>query len=516
MNCLTLHQLAAISLGHDEEPMLSSHLADCAACRTALADMRRLQQQLGAAHAALDQYHAVSRQRLLDSLSAETLPTASAQPKHLLAGISAFIHRHRFAAGGLGFSTAAALVVLFVILANSATKLSAMERMLHAVREVTSYRFNQGIQRTVVAADGTSQVDLRENYSACWRAPDEAHLRWLGDLHAEVKNCHIPRLQPCDAISATEDSAGAKEKLTLHLAETYPCGLPSLIVVYTEGYYFWTPPVLAGDMPVDNTIAKLRAVQQGNGETVRDLGSRTIRGREARGYRLAFGDAVPFRGDGPVDVWLDPQTDLPVEFSYQRTDDYRGDKYTYEYHLTDIEWNIGFSPDQFATIPPAGLIDTTPPTNDQGVDQIVAALKLYAELSGGHYPAVRTLDPGAKRNLDETPDPRTVFDANRVRDEMLHVAGYTGPPQADWSKDTKYQQIEAAKPALDWLSRMLRNDFQAGFFGTEVTAQDTDKVLLWCMSGERAKWRIIYGDLHTEVVLESKFYELVPSAAAGP
>ena len=52
MNCLTLHQLAAISLGHDEEPMLSSHLADCAACRTALADMRRLQQQLGAAHAA--------------------------------------------------------------------------------------------------------------------------------------------------------------------------------------------------------------------------------------------------------------------------------------------------------------------------------------------------------------------------------------------------------------------------------------------------------------------------------
>ncbi|HEY4235168.1 MAG TPA: hypothetical protein VGM76_17175 [Lacipirellulaceae bacterium] len=506
MACFTQEQLATLALGLTDGLKQSAHIAQCDACRATLADMLGLADQLSTAHMVLSDNHAASRAQLMASLSNFKVPVHSTSIWNQLAStLTAMLTRHRFAAGGFGLSTVAGALLLLAIFSNSATRLAAMDRMLTAVRKVTSYSFNEVDHMVFLASNGKPQTIRRETYSACWRAPDEANREWLGDLHAEVKSWHRPS-------AYGEASNSDVERLALHLAETYPTGKPSLIVVYTESYYFWTDPMPAGDLPVDNTIAKLRAVQQGQGKIVRELGTKHVDGREARGYILSFDEAVPFRGDGPVEVWVDPQTDLPMELSYNRTDEKQEGKYIDEHCLTDIRWNIDFPPDQFATIAPADLVNTTPPNDKKDIAQIIAALKLYADLSGGHYPPIRTLDPATKTDPTVEVDPHTRFDGKLILDEMRNLAGFSGPPNPTWSQDPKYQQIEAVIPGLDWLSRILLNRVRAGFFGTEVQSQDRDKVLFWCTAAERGHWRIFYGDLQTEVVPESKFKQLVPTA----
>jgi hypothetical protein len=513
MTCLTPSQIASLALGPQTgEPIderLAAHVANCAACRATLSEMRQLTEQLSAAHAAIDQAHAVSRARLMTSLS-DVWPARSASVWNRFSSVLGEVFARRRVGVSVGLSTAAGLLLLVTIFATSATRLSAMDRMLAAVREVSSYSFKQEDHTAFVALDGSAQTFHHENYSACWRAPGEDRTQWLGDLHAEIKSWHTPIVNPGAAIP--EGTAAPQEKLTLHLAETYPCGKLSLIVIYTEGYYFWAPPVPAGDLPVDNTIAKLRAVQQGQGKIVRELGTKRIDGREARGYLLAFDAAVPFHSDGPVEVWVDPQTDLPMDLSYQRTDTEEEGRYVAEYRLTDIRWNIDFPPDQFATVAPAGLTDTTPPTDEKDIDQIIAALKLYADLNGGEYPQIRTLDPGAKSDPTKQADPRTMFDGQLIHDKMLQLAGFTGPPQPAWSQDSSYQRIEAASGGFGWLSRVLLNRFRAGFDGSELGPQEKDKVLLWWTLGGDRGYRVFYGDLRTEIVTEAQWAKLVPTA----
>lgn len=510
MSCPTTEQLAALALNAEDAAAYRPHVDSCPRCQSELARLRSFHQTLTASHANLDHRHVASRADLLDRLP-QIEPAASASPrwKHL-------------AFGGLGLSSAVAAILLLSVFLNSATPLSAMERIMRAVREVRSYSVHEVSQTTLAPPGGEPQPYHRGTYFVCWRARNAANKQWLGDLHAEVKGWRTE--MPSDA---TAEPGNASEKLTLHVVETYPSGKPGIIIIYTEGYYFWVPPIPAGDLPVDNTIAKLRAVQQGQGKIVRDLGTRQISGIEARGYVLTFNDAIPFREESSIEVWVDPQTDLPLELSFERISDEKEGQYIDKHHLTDIRWNLDFPPEQFAAAVPAGLINTTPPKDEKSIAAIAAALKLYADLSGGNYPQIRTTDPGRRRNSEDRRDPTKddalpdQFDSQRIRDEMLKFAGLAGPPQTAWNSNPKYQQIEAAMPGLNSLARILLDHHHAGFFGAEVTPTDKDKVLLWWCAGIEDNatlpkvmglYRVFYGDLRTETVSETAFAELVPSA----
>jgi hypothetical protein len=370
---------------------------------------------------------------------------------------------------------------------------------------------------TYLDPDGKPKAIRRDISFICWRAPDQANRQWYGDLHAETKAWK--RTISGDDNIAADNSATPTGEPTFHIAETHATAKPGIVVFYTGGYYFWVPPLRAGEGLVDNHMAKLLAVQEGQGKIVRELGTRTIEGRDARGYVVDFEDAVPFKGYGPVEVWLDPQTDLPIELSFKWNE--HTDKMIDESRITDIRWSIDFPPDQFATVAPADLVDSTPPVDEHDVSQIVSALKLYAELSGGHYPRVRTTDRDQKYDPALKTDPPNTFDGKVVRSEMLRLAGFTGPPQSDWSRDPKYQRIEAATPGLDWLTRVLIDSYRAGFFGAEVGPQDKDKVLLWWMAGTEDDqgnydpdgfFRVFYGDLRTEIIPDAEFIKLVPAA----
>ena len=260
-------------------------------------------------------------------------------------------------------------------------------------------------------------------------------------------------------------------------------------------------------------MMKLRGAREGAGRIVRELGARTIDGRQARGYLMDFGGESPFLEMGPVEVWLDPETDLPMEISYEWTKE----RYKYRdiYRMTDIRWNIDFPPERFATIAPAGLINATPPTDQSEINEMLAALRLYAELSGGKYPHVRTAYPGSKSNESDAPD---VFDQEALREEMLRLANSSESQATEDSEgmNRKREQIDAVSAGLERLSHVLLNHHRSGFFGDEVGMQEKDKVLLWWAAGTQAesgggdRYRVFYGDLRTEIVPREKWFEVMP------
>lgn len=115
---------------------------------------------------------------------------------------------------------------------------------------------------------------------------------------------------------------------------------------------------LGGDTPV----AAILKVSQRRGRELRNLGVRRIAGRDARGVEILLDDSNPAEAiegrtltteDRPsegalwrnerVEVWLDPESGLPIEFKSVRS----GEGYEATTHYTDLEWDLDFPPETF-------------------------------------------------------------------------------------------------------------------------------------------------------------------------
>jgi hypothetical protein len=95
---------------------------------------------------------------------------------------------------------------------------------------------------------------------------------------------------------------------------------------------------------------------------------------------------------------------------------------------------------------------------------------------------------------------------------MLKMAGYSREPRADWNREEKFQRIERATVGLDWIARIVRNRNHAGYYPQTVGPHDKDKVLLWWRVFAPVRYRVVCGDLRTEIVSEARWAELVPEA----
>ncbi len=217
------------------------------------------------------------------------------------------------------------------------------------------------------------------------------------------------------------------------------------------------------------------------GEVLRDLGTKQIGGRDAHGYVMTY----PATQE-TMDVWVDPQTDLPLEIRRETKDE----SATSVIWLTDFRWNIGLDPKLFEATPPDGFTEVTPPEDKKSLAQIEAALRMYADLSG-HYPQSDTDAAGAK------------FDSDAIYAEMLKMADYSGPERPEWVRDIKYQELRQAKPGLDWIAKIVLNS-TAGYHGSKVGPHDADKVLLWWNVWNPNGYRVFYGDLRTAILTEAE------------
>ena len=478
MSCLTDEQATRMALnlpeGADEAMRLKEHLKECPACRSKLANSRRLVEQLSAAHHASDQNHAALRARLLAALpSIDVARQPPYRSKRLVVNLGGLTMRQRIAAVGVGVSALAAVALIFLML-NTGHQLSAMERMCKELNALTSYSYTGTEHVTYQNKQMTEPGIVDLSQSVYWRAPAAFREELKITLSGNVPRGYEKGQAYCDIVS-------------ISLTNKPGLFVDRLARTYTHESKLRPEDTGSGSLTYPNPFIKM--IREEPGKIAKDLGARKINGKEAHGYAMVY----PHDTD-PIEVWLDPQTDLPVEIDRTLKDE----STTSVEQYSDFRWNIDLDPTLFDTTPPAGYTDITPPDDAKALAGITAALRLYAELSGGHYPRIDTEKVNEK------------FDAEAIYAEMLKMAGFSGTPQPQWGQDSKFRELEQTKAGLDWIAKITRAKATTRYDGLHVTPQDKDKVLLWWLPGRATEgYRVYYGDLQTRKLTKAEAEKVI-------
>lgn len=237
---------------------------------------------------------------------------------------------------------------------------------------------------------------------------------------------------------------------------------------------YWTESPWRGEK---SPAMLLHELGQYSGDATHKLGSKDMGGRVSEGFVIDITRIDPNIPAGTMELWIDVKTRLPTQI------DIRQGKMPVVVRMENFKWNEEFPPRLFDATPPDGYADKTRPKKSvvEQVAQIRKAMKLYAELSGGHYPRVQKVY------------------GDVMRDEMFQMAGIDIPPTPEQQRDPRYLEIQMATFGLARISVIQREDPDATFRGINVGPKDADKVLFrWKLSNGR--FQVIYGDLRSETV----------------
>ncbi|HEV3138495.1 MAG TPA: hypothetical protein VGZ26_11340 [Pirellulales bacterium] len=224
-----------------------------------------------------------------------------------------------------------------------------------------------------------------------------------------------------------------------------------------------------------------------SGQADRDLGAKQVNGKEARGFEI---DSKKINPDGPLgrmEIWLDLESNLPLLVRWQIADSVTPGTMTWQ----DFHWNIDLDPKLFDPTPPAGYTDATrpPPPLDEQVGQVIEALKIYAELTGGHFPRGKMVY------------------GDVTRDEMYRMIGIKGFPTPEQVRTEQYVQVVRSGLGFARLNGVLANNPDAAYYGKTVGPKDSGKVLLrWRL--EDRSYQVIFGDLRAEIVTKERLAAL--------
>lgn len=333
MSCPTPEQLATLSLGLTDDKRLVEHAEACATCAQVRASQADAIDRLSAVHRQVTALHVASRAQLLERLPANINRRPPSRWR-------------RWAVAAL----AAAAVLLLAFVALAPNRLSAMDRIATAVHEVATLSCRIASTTDYPPTDDKPSRTHHDERFIDWRAPTNP--REFGDLRATTTIASVHHLSTGDA----------PPKPLVDLIEIHPSGQPGVLIDFLGRRFHRVPPLVASDLNSTPPLLWLQAVRDQAGQIVRDLGDRQIHGRRARGYEMSFADCPEFNDYGPVEVWLDPETDLPVEFRFHHATT-AGQSFTNVWSVSDIEWNRDLDPKLFDTTPPAGFVEAKLPAN---------------------------------------------------------------------------------------------------------------------------------------------------------
>lgn len=478
MDCLTEEQLAELALGVADDADASAHVDHCDACRLKLAEIERLMHHLTAAHAEFDRNHVTSRARILACLQNVEMSAPRKQAwRNVRARLASLTVHQRIAAAGIGLSTIAGMLLVIAIILNLATPLSAMERMVKQLREVTSFSFE--LEETSDRISGDNRRRIQRNDITYWRAP--------ASLRASTKMVKLP-------LPPAPDDVG---ELLVDVEEIHPPGERGILIDHKKKTFIRTRVLEPDSFPDYSPVNWVQRMSQGNVTVTADLGTKLLHGKTAHGYIVSLGHPEPNSGQNAAHLWVDTETDLPIEFHYEDKGTTETiDAWTNVMRVYNCRWNIELDDALFEMIEPVEYDDISWPTETNEIVQIVEALRLYAQLSGGHYPRV------------------TEFRGDEIQDEMRKLAASVEPPPSESDRQKLLQDIENASAGLGSMTRTLRNKHHTGYYGTDVGSTDNDKVLMWWPVDIEDSYHVIYGDLRTEVLPLAEWSKLVPSDVA--
>jgi hypothetical protein len=239
------------------------------------------------------------------------------------------------------------------------------------------------------------------------------------------------------------------------------------------------------------------------GEADRELGTKKINGKQARGFVIGTKKINPARpSPGLLEIWLDSETNLPVLIRYEvktETQSMTGES-------SDFQWNIDLDPKLFDATPPAGYTDVTPkpPTSDEKVHLIIESLQTYAEASGGRYPQELHFDFHTRANMIKLLGggdilPKSTADAQAVARRAIKA--FERIPEA------KRGRALRAFQGFTQIGEIQDYNSDAAYYGKTIGPKDKDKVLFrWKLDDGR--YEVIFGDLRSETVTAERLHKL--------
>jgi len=444
MLCLPKEQLVNLALELEVDADWKTHLNKCRECRENLARYRSVMVQLKMAHGKLERGHAEARARLFLELPVRHKQSTLARIRNdIVSWIKGLDMTRRIALSSAGAS--AVLMLLIMLSATVADRASAMERMKSVVSKARSFKAKMTQEDLVPAQPGQPAAKHTVSGVSYWQTPrsTRTELKGLGGMDTVV---------------------------------IYPAGKPGIQIDHKSKTYRCMPERRGHLSP----FMMLEGLSSYSGDADRLLGTKEINGRRASGFMIDTKKIDPDAHSGTAEIWIDDETYLPVEMHIAMENTMA----QMVLRMENIQWNEQLDPSLFALAPPDGYADSTPkaPVLEEQIKRISTALKMYSQLSGGHYPRVN------------------IIYGDVTRDEMLEMAGYKRFPTQDQMKDKKYQAIIGEVSwGLATINSILRDNSDAAYFGRTVGPNDKDKVLLrWRL--EDGSFHVLYGDLRDETL----------------
>ena len=363
--------------------------------------------------------------------------------------------KQRVAIGTL--SLAVALVLVLFWPQGTAPSLSAMERMAQSIRQARSYRLTMTTRIEAPSDAGRASTESGMSGKLYWLAPGSYRMETKGQISGSEQNSVM----------------------------IFPHGQPGIDIDHTRKRYRRRPARQGHVSP----FMVLDELSKFTGQADRALGTRQIEGKTARGFEIAAKKIDPDSFSGPVQIWIDADSNLPLLVRYEMKLVQAPSPAVMQ--MEQFEWNVDLDASVFETSPPSGYADATPkpPTVEQQVDRMVVALQAYAEVCGGHYPRVKMVY------------------GDVTRDDMLQKAGIEGSPTPEQMRSEAYAKVIKASRGFATLNEILRDNPAAEYHGRSVGPSDKNKILLrWQLPDDR--FQVIYGDLRTETVSATRLEEL--------
>ena len=361
--------------------------------------------------------------------------------------------KQRIAYSGIAVATIVALVTLVVLVLNYSSS-DVFAQVAANVRQAKSYSME------MVGKDRNSDQQLLQ--TVYWKAP--------GTYRFERK-------APPEAAKRRADNGISPLPNGLVEVEIRSTEKPGISINYVDKSYY----IEEAHRGYQSPLMMLESLGTYNGIAKMELGKRVIHGVDSVGFLVELTEIDPSSGEGTLELWIDPKENLPTQVVIEMKD------IPIVTTIRNVKWNESFPDGFFDATPPEGYADKTRPPEDREsiVAKVVASLKLYAELSGGHYPKVEMVY------------------GDVTLAEMRKFAGYKGPIQEDWFGEKRYGEILQATGGLAWINTILRNNADASYHGIEVGPGDAHKVLMqWKLPDGQVQR--IFGDLRDEVVSDSE------------
>jgi hypothetical protein len=393
--------------------------------------------------------------------------------------------RQRIAAlGSIGIAVLVGCLVLWG--AVDTRPASAMEQMAEKIRQAKSFRCTGTLKSTSVTRSDQIAKPLentREEQSTVnWLAPDS--------VRADVT-----------------DSTGQQAERTIIV----PGGnRPWISIDHPSKTYSIHPPE-EGDW---QRLFLLHKLGEYSGQADRDLGTKEIDGKKARGFVIGLQKIAPQEAPATsVEIWLDVDTNLPMLLRSENKRTHTMMSSTTEFtaisESTGIEWNIELDPKLFDPTPPEGYKDVTlkAPTSGDPLQAITEALRVLSSPPVGRYPSMKE-HPSTQdvEMMVRGADPEAT--ARMLRE--YEVQTDSGPKKMKISAEVIAERVEVTTKSRDGflhLWALVKAGRDVAYYGNTVAPTDKDKVLLrWKLDDGR--YQVIFGDLHAEVVTAERLHGL--------